>query len=227
MQNFTTALAAEHIKKRGTGIYLWSVILGAVSPLIWIAVMFAQQGENKDAGIPYNYYIKFIENCLDPFAGFFFPLLIIITVSRITQLDHKNGGWQLMETQPIKKTSIYFSKFLVVLFSNLIAIATLVGLSYLAGYIVTFFLEVSGKATIISDDDPEFPQSNYNSTMGTGGKPLLIKMTMTSIDYVEPVEKRKTRLDHLFEAAYKWLSKTASFHRHSKPILAKLHQSHL
>jgi len=147
MQNFTTALAAEHIKKRGTGIYLWSVILGAVSPLIWIAVMFAQQGENKDAGIPYNYYIKFIENCLDPFAGFFFPLLIIITVSRITQLDHKNGGWQLMETQPIKKTSIYFSKLLVVLIANLIAIGTLVGLSYLAGYIVTFFLEVPKSAT--------------------------------------------------------------------------------
>jgi len=147
MQNFTTALAAEHIKKRGTGIYLWSVILGAVSPLIWVAVMFAQEGENKDPGIPYNYYIKFIESCLDPFAGFFFPLLIIITVSRITQLDHKNGGWQLMETQPIKKTSIYFSKFLVVLIANLIAIGTLVGLSYLGGYIATFFLEVPKSAT--------------------------------------------------------------------------------
>jgi thiol-disulfide isomerase/thioredoxin len=147
MQNFTTALAAEHIKKRGTGIYLWSVILGAVSPLIWLIVMYFQNGEAKDTGIPYNYYIDFIEHCLDPFAGFFFPLLIIITVSRITQLDHKNGGWQLMETQPVKKTSIYFSKFLVVLIANLIAISTLVALSYLGGYIASFFLDIPKSAT--------------------------------------------------------------------------------
>jgi thiol-disulfide isomerase/thioredoxin len=147
MQNFTTALAAEHIKKKGTGIYIWAAALGAVSPFILMAVMFAQEGENKDPGIPYNYYIKFIESCLNPFLGFFFPLLIIITVSRITQLDHKNGGWQLMETQPIKKTSIYFSKFSVVLIANVIAISTLISLSYLGAYILTYLIDVPKSAT--------------------------------------------------------------------------------
>jgi len=92
---------------------------------------------------------------------------------------------------------------------------------------VSFFLEVSGKATIVTGADPEFPQSSYNTSMGTGGKPLLIKMTMTSIDYIEPVDKRKTRLEHLIESAYKWLLKTTSFQRHPKPILAKRHQSHI
>jgi hypothetical protein len=34
MQNFITALKAEHIKKKGTGIYLTAIIFAAISPLI-------------------------------------------------------------------------------------------------------------------------------------------------------------------------------------------------
>ena len=78
------------------------------------------------------------------FAPFFFPLVIIITVSRITQLDHKNGGWQLMETQPLQKFSIYFSKFLVVLITNVITILSLVGISILCAGI-GLLLEDSSK----------------------------------------------------------------------------------
>ena len=146
MQNFITALKAEHIKKKGTGAYTLSLILGAISPLIWTIVTIVQDMPNR-GGMPYNYYIKFIESCYEPFVNFFFPLLIIITVSRVTQIDHKNGGWQLMETQPVKKISIYFSKFTVVLIANCIAIAALIAFAYLGAYIVSFFIEIPEQAT--------------------------------------------------------------------------------
>ena len=146
MQNFITALKAEHIKKKGTGIYLSAVLFALVSPLI-IAITKIAMNEPRGAGLPYNYFTDFIKDCLDPFAGFFFPLFIIITVSRIVQLDHKYGGWQLMETQPLRKTTIYFSKFTVVLLSNLIAIATVIITGFLFSWIVSFIIDVPKEAS--------------------------------------------------------------------------------
>lgn len=146
MQNYITALRAEHLKKKGTGIYITSVILGLISPFIMILVNFFEDRPSR-GGIPYNYYLDIIQDTLDPFAGFFFPLLIIITVSRMTQLDHRNGGWQLMETQPLRKISIYFSKFSVVLIAMLISILSLVAFGYLFGWVYTLAKDIPEHAT--------------------------------------------------------------------------------
>lgn len=145
MQNFITALKAEHIKKKGTGIYLTAIIFAAISPLI-LAIKALVDIDPKPAGLPYNYFTTFIKDCLEPFAGFFFPLFIIITVSRLTQLDHKYGGWQLMETQPLRKVTIYFSKFTVMLIANLIAILTVIILGYLFSGIVSLIIEAPKEA---------------------------------------------------------------------------------
>ncbi|RZJ75083.1 MAG: hypothetical protein EOO45_06670 [Flavobacterium sp.] len=151
MQNFITALKAEHIKKKGTGIFLLSMILGAISPLIWALIaIFNDEPQKRDA-LPYDFFLNVIERLLDIFAGFFFPLLIIITVSRITQLDHKNGGWQLMETQPIDKMSIYFSKFTMILAANMIAILSLVAFSFIGGGLASLFIELPDAAQFTFD----------------------------------------------------------------------------
>jgi len=98
------------------------------------------------AGLPFNYFTAFVKQCMDPFAGFFFPLFIIITVSRITQLDHKNGGWQLMETQPLKKRSIFFSKFSVILTANTIAVLSVIASAFLFSWIVSMIIDVPKEA---------------------------------------------------------------------------------
>ncbi|MHA3788928.1 redoxin family protein [Flavobacterium hauense] len=147
MQNYITALKAEHLKKKGTGIYVVAIILGAISPILLGIIRLFDDPQAGEGGIPYNYYLRFIEETLDPFAGFFFPMLIIITVSRLTQLDHKYGGWQLMETQPIQKLSIYFSKFTVALISNLISITSLVVVAYLTAFLLSFAFDIPKHAT--------------------------------------------------------------------------------
>jgi general stress protein 26 len=91
---------------------------------------------------------------------------------------------------------------------------------------VSFFLEVSGKATIMNNTSEvkQPPQANAEKT--TQQKPVLIKMTMINIEYVESEEKRKkSRAEIILENGYKWLLKTAAFHRHSKTVLHRLHQS--
>lgn len=136
MQNFITVLKAEHIKKKGTGIYVLGIILGAITPFINLLVSLTNNISPRTGGIPVNFYIKNIEDSLEAFTIFFFPLFIIIMVSRITQLDHKYGGWQLMETQPIKKSQIYFSKFSVALIANFIAVIAMVVAGYLSGLLL-------------------------------------------------------------------------------------------
>nr|WP_294775212.1 redoxin family protein [uncultured Flavobacterium sp.] len=137
ISNFITALKAEQIKKRGTGFYWTSAIIGLISPILYFIVSIIISTEEIKVELPYNHYLKFAQEALNPFAFFFFPLLIIITISRITQLDHKNGGWQLMETQPIEKFSIYFSKFFTVLIANLISIMAFIVVSLLSAWVLS------------------------------------------------------------------------------------------
>src|SRR5690606_31029152 len=47
-----------------------------------------------------------------PFMALFYPLIIIVTASRITQLEHKNNTWQLIETQPVKRAILLNAKFI-------------------------------------------------------------------------------------------------------------------
>ena len=142
LNNFITALKAEHVKKRGTGFYWTSIVMGLISPILYFIVKVVNSNDEIKTGIPYNFYSKFIEESLNPFTYFFFPLFIIIMVSRITQIDHKNGGWQLMETQPSYKFSIYFSKFTTILIANLLSITTFLFFSVLGAWLLTHILTV-------------------------------------------------------------------------------------
>ena len=148
LSNFITSLKAENIKKGGTGFYWTGVALAFLSPLLFYIVAIFQSTDEVKTGIPYNHYMRFMEGSIQPFAYFFFPLFIIITVSRITQIDHKNGGWQLMETQPTYKFSIYFSKFCTILIANLISIISFVIFSVLAAWILTFIIPIPKIALI-------------------------------------------------------------------------------
>lgn len=147
MQNFITALKAEHLKRKKTGVYLTAIILGALIPVIYTLVIIVQN-ETVQPGLPTNYFLKTLQNITTSFTGFFFPMLIIITASRLTQLDHKNGGWQLMETQPVTKLSIYFSKFTELLFVNLTAILTFVLSTYLGCLLINGLLDLPENVSV-------------------------------------------------------------------------------
>lgn len=148
ISNFIIGIRAEHIKKRGTGFYWTSAIIGLLAPILYFIVTIVESSEEIKLGLPYNFLESYTEDSLNPFAYFFFPLLIIITVSRITQLDHRNGGWQLMETQPSHKFSIYFSKFSVILIANLIAILSFLTASITLGYVLTFIIKIPENTTV-------------------------------------------------------------------------------
>jgi len=143
MSTFTTALKGEYIKKRGTGLFWLAFAMGAFMPLVYaiVTIVKFEMGNEKADRIPYNYFTEYIGEMLGGYSMFFFPLFIIIAVSRITQTDHRNGGWQLMETMPITRWDIYASKLTMVLTASLISILTLIAMSFAGGGFALLFIE--------------------------------------------------------------------------------------
>jgi hypothetical protein len=81
---------------------------------------------------------------------------------------------------------------------------------------IFFHVEVSGKATIVNDTN-DF----VTTTSGTENT-LLIKMTMNSIEYTEPHEKKKNRVEVMLEQGYRWVLHKIALPHDTKSILSKL-----
>jgi len=122
LENFKIALQTERIKIKRSGIFTLGFILALIMPLLYFTVQIIAADMYNDQIVDTNFYFHFYKNPLAGLTGFFLPLLIIITASKIAQIDHKNKGWQLMEMQPISKLSIYFSKFLILCFNVFLTI---------------------------------------------------------------------------------------------------------
>lgn len=87
-----------------------------------------------------------------------------------------------------------------------------------------FRLEVSGKATIMNN---EFNMSPPTPGEAKKEKPILIKMSMTNIEYTATNErKEKGKLEAILENSYKWVLKNVALPRHEKSVFSKLHQTH-
>lgn len=146
--NYMTALRAEHIKKKGTGMYMLSALLGLAFPAILCLVNVFRQPD-LSGPFEFSFYMKFIQDAGGPLLVFFLPLLLIVMTSRVAQLDHRNGGWQLMETQPMPKIAMYFAKFTVVFNCLVIAVLThLVG-GMLFGWVMSRFIEMPDNASMV------------------------------------------------------------------------------
>ncbi len=145
MQNFIKSFKTELIKKKRSGIFTLSIVLGLLIPVIVAIVnitrsLFFDDNDLISDTTPLNYYFNNLENFIIPYASFFLPLLIIICASKVAQIDHKNNSWNLMETQPVKKISIYFSKFALLLYANLISILCFLTGTVLFGWLTTLFI---------------------------------------------------------------------------------------
>lgn len=138
-------LKLEIIKKKRSGIFTLSIVLGAIIPFIFFTVHLFRysKGIKEGTGVPENYYFETLKDgLLIGFTHFLFPILIIICASKIAQIDHKNRGWSLMETQPTTKASIYFSKYLILLASNCIAILSLLLSVVFFAFLLSVFFEI-------------------------------------------------------------------------------------
>lgn len=177
ISNIQKAIKTEFIKKKRSGIFTLSVIFGLLTMVILfiVQVYSLSKGEETMPDIASNYYSNILKMEIIPFANFFFPVLMIFCASKIAQIDHKNKGWHLMETQPITKFSLFISKFLVLVVSNLIAIITFFVSTFLLTYILTLLFDLP---TYISLDFP------FKEFLYLGFRLFVISLCISAFQYV-------------------------------------------
>ncbi|KMQ65459.1 thioredoxin [Chryseobacterium angstadtii] len=128
MKKLLTAVNVEWLKTKGLGLSYIAIVLGALVPLINYVPYFFKSYLAKEGTLPYSVFEDGIGGeAIKYFTFFILLLFIIIAANRIAQTDHKNNGWQLMETQPISRFDLYFSKYIILLLLSFICVISYFG----------------------------------------------------------------------------------------------------
>ena len=84
-----------------------------------------------------------------------------------------------------------------------------------------FFVEVSGKATIVSKISSAAP---FETEDNKSRKAVLIKMTMSNIEYVEPqTPATKPKWQELVQKTYQWILRSKSIQHPESSAFGNLH----
>lgn len=128
MKKLMIAINIEWLKTKGLGLSYIAIILGALIPLISYVPGFFKSEIVVEGSLPYSIFEGAIGgDAIKSFILFILLLFIIIASNRIAQTDHKNNGWQLMETQPVSRFDIYFSKYIVLLLLSFMGVISYFG----------------------------------------------------------------------------------------------------
>lgn len=131
MKKLLTLVNTEWLKIKGLGLVYLALIMGLLLPVTGFLFQIYNPRFVTSEDLPYSIFEDTINDNFKAFSMFFLLLYIVIAANRIAQTDHKNNGWQLMETQPISKFQLYFSKYLVVLALTFLCIASYIGFTIL------------------------------------------------------------------------------------------------
>lgn len=137
IQNSLKAFKAEWLKLKGSGILLILLLMSLFIPLLFTVGAFFFGSGYKD--INENQWDNFIGNAFNGFAGFFFPIFLILVVVNICQTEFKHGGWKLIETQPIHRFYLFLGKFKVAIVLSLICLLCFLFFSLLGATIYSIF----------------------------------------------------------------------------------------
>lgn len=108
--------------------------LGVLFPIIIVAFTFSKVlGMEKIAELGFSEGLYMFSSIA--FIALFLPLYIIYVACMVTKVENDNNGWRGLMLFPIKKTSIYLSKYKVMLSLIIIAI-----LSYIVSLNISLFI---------------------------------------------------------------------------------------
>src|SRR6186713_462831 len=134
--DYIKAFKAEWLKLRNSGTFWLVLIMAAFIPAIFTLVGLLTTESDFTFVASENSWKRLITSCFQGFGLFFFPIFLTLLVIRLTQMEHRGGGWKLIEVQPISKPSLYLSKFSVAVIVAFLCILALVFFSLLGGTLV-------------------------------------------------------------------------------------------
>jgi thiol-disulfide isomerase/thioredoxin len=134
--DYTKALKAEWLKLRNSGMFWLVLVMAAFIPGIFTLAGLVVSESGIGSGNSENAWKPFVSNCFTGFGIFFYPIFLTLVVIRLTQMEHRGGGWKLIEVQPISKLSLYLGKFSIAVTVALMCIVALILFSLLGSTII-------------------------------------------------------------------------------------------
>ena len=130
------AYKAEWLKLKGSGI--WSIVLLVSILPVALALIIKFT-------IPFDFYNPqgngwsgFVYSCFDFISVFLYEIFLVIIIARLCQLEHRSGGWKLIETQPVHRIYLYTGKFKMAITLSLIFLLGVVFFSLLGATFLSF-----------------------------------------------------------------------------------------
>lgn len=142
--DYIKAFKAEWLKLRNAGMFWLVLIMAAFIPGIFTLAGLVVNESGIGPGNSENAWRSFVANCFTGFGIFFYPIFLSLLVIRLTQMEHRGGGWKLIEVQPISKLSLYLGKFSIAVTVALTCIVALILFSLLGGTIIMLAKPASG-----------------------------------------------------------------------------------
>ena len=107
-------LATENIKIKNSSA-LWLCIVGAAyGPVLLSLSIFFRWGINLPPS-GQNPWLSFLRRSVNAISFVFLPMLVILLMALLMNIEHKANGWKQIFIQPISKSNIFLSKYLVVI----------------------------------------------------------------------------------------------------------------
>jgi len=142
--DYIKAFKAEWLKLRNSGMFWLVLIMAAFIPGIFTLAGLVVSESGIASANSENAWRSFVANCFQGFGIFFYPIFLTLVVIRLTQMEHRGGGWKLIEVQPISKLSLYLGKFSISVTVALMCIVALILFSLLGGTIIMLAKPGSG-----------------------------------------------------------------------------------
>ncbi|PBQ32459.1 hypothetical protein CNR22_11985 [Sphingobacteriaceae bacterium] len=113
---FIHSFAAEWLKKKRTAAS-WLTVLGAFfSPLIFLIYQLTHFTELYHLSQSPVFWESVFDHCWSFMCTMLLPLGAILAVSLVTQIEFRNTTWKLALLTPQSLSTLFFSKFAVILF---------------------------------------------------------------------------------------------------------------
>lgn len=114
MKDLIISLKVELTKIKNS-FALWLVITGAafIPFFLLLNIIYQSKDYLPEPGVnPWNEYFR---RGFNGVHFFFLPLLIVLLIALLLNIEHKSNTWKHIFVQPISKTKIFLSKYLVLI----------------------------------------------------------------------------------------------------------------
>lgn len=109
---FIRLVSVERMKLRGTAAWWLTLAGGALLPALYLTGFLTHS--RRLAALTGNPWLLLFDKEWQ-MLSFLLPLYIVLVTSFVVQVEHRAGGWQLLLSLPIHRSTVYFSKLFLII----------------------------------------------------------------------------------------------------------------